>query len=362
MLGVKESISVRNQKFVPIRLGRIEFFSMTTISGERPVSMSASQYAQVLFDVLRNTEWESEIGIIDMPAGVHDELIELITRFGSDILGSIVVLQPAHIQSAKRMLELHRSEGIPVLGVISNMAYFVCPLHDEPKIFRIFGDTNLEELCKEYGVEPLGEIPLSIEIRENIEKGNPILPEEFIKPIDIAAEKVINAKPIGESLVERIKERLKGVARDALIRLIFAAVEIANTEVPIKAIQNEVGFPGGRIIELDITDETLRNVKLRCLFKVENGVLKMVKPSEKVRVDDEIRVWDKALIWSLTGIRKDTNMPFTLWDAWLTGKLQFYSNSGTGTQRALMFMRNVLERVKQTPSFAKLASICEGLA
>jgi hypothetical protein len=79
-------------------------------------------------------------------------------------------------------------------------------------------------------------------------------------------------------------------------------------------------------------------------------------------VDDEIRVWDKALIWSIIGKRTDTNTPFTLLDAWLTGKLQYYSNSGTGTQRAVHFLKSVLEKVTATQSFKNLAPICERIA
>jgi Mrp family chromosome partitioning ATPase len=364
LLGIKDQIQVSpQQQFIPIKVGNIEFFSMLAISGEKPVSMSAGQYAQILRDVLKNTKWTSDLAIIDMCAGAHDELIELLTTFGENLLGSVIVLQPAHWRSAKKMLELHRSEGIPVIGVISNMSYFTCPFHDKPMVFKVFGDVNLEDLCKEYNVAPLGDIPLSMEIRENIEKGNPILPEELCKPIALAAEKVLEAKPVGVSFVERLREKLKSIARDTLIELIFRVIEIANTEIPISQIQRENGFPGGRIIELDLTDEKVTNVKVRALFKLENGVLKLVNPKKAtVAVDDEIRVWDKALIWSIIGKRTDTNTPFTLLDAWLIGKLQYYSNSGTGTQRCVHFLKSVIEKVTATESFKNVASICERIA
>jgi Mrp family chromosome partitioning ATPase len=364
LLGVKDQIQVSAQQFIPVKVGNIEFFSMQTISGERPVSMKADQYAQILSDVLKNTKWTSDVAIIDMPAGAHDELNELLTTFGENLLGSVIVLQPAHWRSAKKMLELHKSEGIPVIGLISNMSYFTCPFHEKPMIFKIFGDFNVEELCKEFDVPLLGEIPLSMEIRENIEKGNPILPPTLSKPVDLAVEKILEAKPVGASFVERLKEKLKSVARNTLIELIFRVVEIANTEIPIKQIQSEYGFPGGRVIELDITDEKLTKVNVRALFKLENGVLKIVKPrkDKPIIVDDEIRVWDKALIWSVIGRRTDTNMPFTLWDAWLTGKLQYYSNSGTGTQRTVQFLGSVLDKVSATESFKQLIPLCERIA
>jgi len=365
LLGVKEQIQVSTRDFTPFKIGNIEFFSMAGISGDKPVSMDASEYAQILSDVLTsNTKWTSDMAVIDMPAGAHNELNELLTTFGQNLLGSIIVLQPAHVQSARKMLELHKSEGIPVLGVIENMSYFQCPLHKTPKIFKIFGEVDLEGLCKEYDVTPLGSIPLSMEIRQRIQEGNPLLPEELMKPVLAGVEKVLEAKPVGETFVEKLKEKMKAIARETLTEIIFRVVEISNTEIPIAEIQRSNNFPGGRTIEFDIADERLRNVKVQAFFKLENGVLKFVRskdPSKQIIPDDEVRVWDKALIWSILGKRYDTNMPFTLMDAWLSGKLKYYSNSA-GTQRAVHFLRSVWDKVRDTKSFEKLKPVLERLA
>ena len=360
LLGVKEQIQVSTRDFTPFKIGNIEFFSMAGISGDKPVSMDASEYAQILSDVLTsNTKWTSDMAVIDMPAGAHNELNELLTTFGQNLLGSIIVLQPAHVQSARKMLELHKSEGIPVLGVIENMSYFQCPLHKTPKIFKIFGEVDLEGLCKEYDVTPLGSIPLSMEIRQRIQEGNPLLPEELMKPVLAGVEKVLEAKPVGETFVEKLKEKMKAIARETLTEIIFRVVEISNTEIPIAEIQRSNNFPGGRTIEFDITDERLRNVKVQAFFRLENGLLKLVKNPKTV--DDEIRVWDKALIWCTLGKRYDTNMPWDLMDAWLMGKLKYYSGS-SGTQRAVHFLRSVWQEVRNTKSFEKLKPVLERLA
>jgi Mrp family chromosome partitioning ATPase len=364
LLGVKEQIQVSTQEFIPIKVGNIEFFSMAGISGDKPVSMDASQYAQILRDVLTSTKWTCDTAIIDMPAGAHDELNELLTTFGQNLLGSIIVLQPAHVHSAKKMLELHKSEGIPVLGVIENMSFFVCDAHKIPKVFKIFGEVDLESLCKEYDVTPLGSIPLSMEIRQRIVVGNPLLPEDLMKPILAGVEKILEAKPVGETFVEKLKEKMKAIARETLVEVIFRVVEISNTEIPIAEIQRSNNFPGGRTIEFDIADERLRNVKVQAFFKLESGVLKFVRskdPTKPIIPDDEIRVWDKALIWSILGKRYDTNTPFTLMDAWLSGKLKYYSSS-TGTQRAVHFLRSVWDKVRETKSFEKLKPLLEKLA
>jgi len=356
LLGVKNQIEVSSESFTPLIVNDIEFFSMATISGDRPVSMDASEYAQILRDVLKHSKWKADTAIIDMPAGVHNEFLELLTNFGENLLGSIIVLQPAHVESARKMLQLHKSEGVPVLGVIKNMSQFTC---EHGATYEVFGSVDLEELCKEFEVEPLGSIPLSMEIRKGVMEGKPFLPEELAQPIVKGVEKILEAKPVGVSFVERLKERFKEIARDALVDIMAAVIEISNTEISIPDIQKTYGFPGGRTIELDITDETLRNVKIQAFFRIEGSVLKIVKNPKTI--DDEIRVWERALIWCFLGRRPDTNMSWDLFDAWLSGKVKYYSNVG-GTPRALQFMRSVWSEVKSTSSFNKLKPILEKIA
>jgi len=356
LLGVKNPIEISSQSFTPLIVDGVEFFSMATVSGDKPVSMDASEYAQILRDVLKHSSWKAETAIIDMPAGVHNEFLELLTNFGENLLGSVIVLQPAHVESARKMLQLHKSEGVPVLGVIQNMSKFTC---EHGTSYEVFGTVDLEGLCKEFEVEPLGSIPLSMEIREGIIEGKPFLPEHLLEPITKGVEKILEAKPVGVSFVNRLKERLKEIAREGLVEILAAVVEISNTEISIPDIQKTYGFPGGRTIELDITDESLRNVKVQVFFRIENGVLKVVKSPKAA--DDEIRVWERALIWCFLGRRPDTNTSWDLFDAWLTGKVKYYSQE-SGTPRALQFMRSVWGNVKEAPSFTKLKPILERIA
>jgi len=357
LLGIKENIMVTTESFTPMNVNGIEFFSMAAISGNRPISMDASEYAQILRDVLKHSQWKSDLMVIDMPAGVHNEFLELVINFGENLLGTIIVLQPAHVIPARKLLELHKTEGIPVLGVIKNMASFTCAKCGET--FGIFGEVNLEELCKEFGVTPLGSIPLSMEIRNGITNGKPFLSDTLSAPIQNAVAAISEAKPVGTTFVERIKERLKEVARGALLDIMAAVIEISNTEIKIKDLQTAYGFTGGRVIELDITDESLRVVKLQTFFRVENGVLKVVEKPKTV--DDEIRVWERALIWCFLGRRPDTNTKWDLFDAWCQGKVKFYSSS-SGTPRALAFMKEIWAEIQQTSSFNKLKPILERLA
>jgi len=364
LLGVKEQIKVSGESFIPLMVDGIEFFSMETISEGRPVSMQASEYAQILRDVLQHTRWTADVGIIDMPATITDTFLEVVTTFGEKLLGSVIVLQPAHINTCRQVLQLHKNEGVPVLGVIQNMSHFTC---DCGKTYDIFGNVPLEDLCKEFEVEPLGSIPLSMEIRKGVVEGKPFLPDNLAEPIVKGVDKILEAKPVGVSFTEHLKERLKEIARDILFDIMAYVVEISNTEIDIGGIQKASGFPGGRTIELDITNEKLRKVKIQAFFRIEGGVLKIVKPKDPFKPiipDDEIRIWERALIWSFLGRRTDTNMPWDPLNSWLTNKAKFvtFREDTAGTPRAVKFLCLVWSQLKDTPSFNKLKPILERIA
>ena len=357
LLGAETPIelSPEAQEFIPIQHDGIEFFSMANISGDRPVSMEASMYAQILRDVLEQKNWKAEIAVCDMSAGIHDEFLEVVNAFGEKLLGSIVVSLPSHTKAARRMLKLHKNEGVPVIGVIENMSYFKAGAIT----YYPFGKSKIESLAEEFGVKPLGTIPLSMEIRKAVENCKPILPGELNAPIKNAVSLILESKPVGESFAERIKEKLKGVGREAVFDIFGSIMEIANTEINLGDIQKRHAFPGGRTVELDITGPRLRRVKAQIFFRLEGGVWKVVRHPKEVH--DEVRVWDKAFIWAVLGRRGDTEKPYDLMDAWLSGKARYFSLK-QGTQRALRLIRDVWEETRETPSFNKLRPILEKLA
>jgi len=359
LLGIEDEIQLSSEQheFLPMVHDGIEFFSMAGICGDRPVSMEGSMYAQILRDVLQQKLWTAEMGVVDMSAGISDTFLEILNVFGANLLGSIIVYQPAHVSSARKLITLHKNEGVPILGIIENMSQFECPKCQT--VHHVFGSGSLESLAEKFGVEPLGTIPLSMDIREAVEKGKPFLPPAFDEPIKKAVSKVLEAKPVGVTFAEKIKEKIKGIGRHLLVYVVGKVVEIANTEVNLTEIQRRHAFPGGRTIELDVTDETLRRVGIQLFFRLENGVCKVVKNPKEVY--DEIRVWDKAFIWAILGRRTDTGASYTLMDAWLSGRAKYYSLQA-GTQRALRLMRDVWEEVRDSPGFTKLRPVLERIA
>ena len=361
LLGVEDSIQISKDEtpeFYPVIHDGMEFFSMASICGDKPVSMEGAMYGQILRDILsQQKNWKAEIGVCDMSAGIHDEVLEIVNVFGENLLGSVVVFVPAHVESARRLLRLHKNEGVPVLGLIENFSHFRCPKCEET--YNIFGEDMLPKLAEEFGVKPFGSIPLSMTVRKAVLDHNPVLPSPLDEPINNAVKEVLEAKPVGLSFAEKIKEKLKGVARDVLVDVFATVIEIANEEVDLKALGEKHRFSEGRIVELDVTDETLRKVKTQVFLQLKDGVWRVVR-NPKI-IHDEVRVWDKAFIWAVLGRRTDTDAEYSLKDAWLSGRAKYFSLQA-GTQRALRLIRDVWEETRNTEGFQKLRPVLEKVA
>lgn len=361
MLGIKEAKIglTEDKKFVPIIHNGIEIFAMPGISGTKPVSMDGSELSEVIHDVVSQSNWGSGYCVTDCPAGSADVLRTMILGFSDSLLGAIVVMQPAHAESARRMIEFFQIENIPVLGVVENMSTFKCEHGEE---YPIFGGSKLEEVAKEYGVEPLGRIPLSMEVKKAIDQGQPYLSGEFAKPIERVADVVLAAKPIEPGLIERMKQRAKGFARGTLMDLMVGLVGIINTDIPIKEYQERYAFFGGKTVELDVTDRSMRKINAQMFFRIENGILKVVKKPK--HIDTEIRVWDSAFVWSVLGWRpiSGRKISFEFMDAWLLGEIKYFGIAGD-TQRAVSFLNQVWKDLStKVRSNKRLTSMLERLA
>ena len=140
------------------------------------------------------------------------------------------------------------------------------------------------------------------------------------------------------------------------MRLVF---EIANEGVDLKALGEKHRFSEGRIVELDVTDETLRKVKTQVFLQLKDGVWRVVG-NPKI-IHDEVRVWDKAFIWAVLGRRTDIDAEYSLKDAWLSGRAKYFSLQA-GTQRALRLIRDVWEETRNTEGFQKLRPVLEKVA
>jgi ATP-binding protein involved in chromosome partitioning len=127
---------------------------------------------QALDQLLHQTLWrELDYLLIDMPPGTGDIALTLSQRV--PLTGAVIVTTPQDIAllDARKGLKMFEKVGVPILGIVENMAIYCCPNcgHTE----HIFGADGGRKMASEYGVDYLGGLPLTMAIREQADSGRP---------------------------------------------------------------------------------------------------------------------------------------------------------------------------------------------
>jgi len=127
---------------------------------------------QALDQLLRQTNWRDvDYLIVDMPPGTGDIQLTLSQRV--PITGAIIVTTPQDIAllDAKKGLSMFEKVGVPILGLVENMAVYCCPNcgHTE----HIFGADGGKKMAEQYKLDYLGALPLNMSIREQADSGRP---------------------------------------------------------------------------------------------------------------------------------------------------------------------------------------------
>jgi len=120
--------------------------------------------------MLRDTAWGPlDYLIIDMPPGTGD--IALTLSQVLPLTGAVVVCTPQDVAllDATKAIAMFRKVSIPVLGMVENMSFFVCP--DTKKRYDIFGTGGARRTAQELDIPFLGEVPIQIPIREHGDAG-----------------------------------------------------------------------------------------------------------------------------------------------------------------------------------------------
>jgi len=171
LLGVNERPQLDNGRLQPIVKDDLKVMSMGFLvpPGEAIVWRGPMLHGAIT-QFLRDTEWGPlDYLIIDMPPGTGDIALTL-----SQILpltGSVVVCTPQDVAliDAVKAIAMFRKVHIPILGMVENMSYFICP--DCGKRYDIFGSGGAEKRAAELEVPFLGAVPINIGIRERGDAG-----------------------------------------------------------------------------------------------------------------------------------------------------------------------------------------------
>ena len=142
------------------------------IDVDTPMVWRGPMVTQALEQLLKDTRWRDlDYLVVDLPPGTGD--IQLTLAQKVPVTGAIIVTTPQDIAliDARKGLKMFEKVGIPILGIVENMSIHICSKcgHEE----SIFGSGGAAKMCKDYGTEFLGALPLDIKIREHADSGKP---------------------------------------------------------------------------------------------------------------------------------------------------------------------------------------------
>jgi ATP-binding protein involved in chromosome partitioning len=182
MLGMKTQLTTDGQKIVPAEKYGLQVISMGFLTGDdAPIIWRGPMLHGALQQFFREVAWTNlDYLVIDLPPGTGDVALSLSQTV--PVAGAIVVTTPQQVSLAdsRRAVAMYKKLNIPTLGIIENMAYFVCPSCSHEA--DIFGRGGGEQMATDLGAPFLGRIPIYQPIREGSDSGVPLMISEPDSP------------------------------------------------------------------------------------------------------------------------------------------------------------------------------------
>jgi ATP-binding protein involved in chromosome partitioning len=192
------------------RLKPIERYGLTVMSigflidEETPMIWRGPMVMSAITQMLREVEWgKLDVMVVDMPPGTGDAQLTMAQQV--PLKGAVIVSTPQDLAliDARRGVAMFKRVNVPVLGVVENMSYFLCPSCGTRS--DIFGHGGARQEAGRLGVPFLGEVPLHMTIREKSDSGLPVVATEPDGP---------HAK-IYREIAVKVRDQLKGSAQAA---------------------------------------------------------------------------------------------------------------------------------------------------
>src|SRR3981081_1713220 len=166
---------IEGNKLIPVEAYGVKLISMAVLQpGDKPLIVRGPILHGLVKQFLSDVKWgELDYLIVDMPPGTGDVQLSLAQLV--PVQGAVLVTTPQEVAliDVRKAFNMFEQVHIPVLGIVENMSYFVCPNCSERH--AIFGSGGGEELAKRFNNVLLGQVPLSISVREGGDLGIPIV-------------------------------------------------------------------------------------------------------------------------------------------------------------------------------------------
>lgn len=164
-----------NGEIMALEAYGIKVMSMGFMVAEgTPVVWRGPMVMQALSQMMMKVNWAPlDVLIIDMPPGTGD--VQLTIAQQTPLSGAVIVSTPQDLAliDARKGINMFGQVNVPILGIVENMSYFLCPSCGERA--ELFGHGGAREEARKLGTNFLGEVPLQMAIRETSDQGRPIV-------------------------------------------------------------------------------------------------------------------------------------------------------------------------------------------
>ncbi|EJW11736.1 Scaffold protein for [4Fe-4S] cluster assembly ApbC [Rhodovulum sp. PH10] len=179
LLGLKgRPTSGPGNKLLPLKGFGLEVMSIGfLVEEETPMIWRGPMVMSALTQMLREVDWgQLDVLVVDMPPGTGDAQLTMAQQV--PLKGAVIVSTPQDLAliDARRGIAMFRRVDVPVLGIVENMSYFLCPKCGERS--DVFGHGGAQTEAARLGVPFLGEVPLHMAIRETSDAGKPVVATE----------------------------------------------------------------------------------------------------------------------------------------------------------------------------------------
>lgn len=166
-----EILADQNQMILPLTVNELKLMSLGFLMGDKPAVMRGPMVASYTQQVLTGVKWnELDYLILDMPPGTGD--VQLTITQSVRLAGAVIVTtnQALSIVDVAKGIQMFDSVNVPILGIVENMAYFMCDNCD--KKHYIFGQNEKNPLRERFGLESLGELPIMQDITARLQENH----------------------------------------------------------------------------------------------------------------------------------------------------------------------------------------------
>ena len=209
IMGVNKPPEQRNDKLMPAESHGVQLMSMGfLVNEEEPIIWRGPMIHGAIQQFLRDVVWgELDYLIVDLPPGTGDAQLSIVQLV--PLTGAVIVTTPqaVSLHDSKKGLAMFQRVHVPLLGIIENMSYFICPHCNERT--EIFSHGGGKKAAEKLGVPFLGEIPIDTAIREGGDKGTPILISHPNSPVSDAYRKIAGSVAAQISILNAKRQTLK---------------------------------------------------------------------------------------------------------------------------------------------------------